>query len=117
MRAAVQLEDAIVEVLDAEAEARDAHLADRGELGFGDRAGLAFERDLFGAVPRAVRIEPADEALQLLRRQERRRAAAEVDEVELASRHSRRRERRAPTRAPADRDTARPRARSCRCRP
>ena len=36
MRAAVQLEDAIVEVLDAEAEARDAQLADRGELGFGD---------------------------------------------------------------------------------
>ena len=55
------------------------------------RARLALERDLFGVVPRAARVQPADESLQLLRRQERRRAAAEVDEVELAAGHCRRR--------------------------
>ena len=63
MRAAVELEDAIVEVLDAEAEPRDTHRADRGKLGFGKRAGLAFERDLFGVVPRPVGIEPPDQPL------------------------------------------------------
>ena len=60
-------------------------LANRRELGFGERAGLALEGDLFGVVPRAGGVEPADQALQLLRRQERRRAAAEVDEVEAAA--------------------------------
>ena len=55
VRAAVELEDAIVEVLDAEAEARDAQLADRRQLGFGERAGLALERDLFGVRPRRRR--------------------------------------------------------------
>ena len=52
MRAAVDLEDAVVEVLDAQAQARDAHLADRLQLVLGQRARLALEGDLFRLVPR-----------------------------------------------------------------
>ena len=48
VRAAVQLENPIVEVLDAEAEPRDAELAERGELGIGERARLALEGDFRG---------------------------------------------------------------------
>ena len=53
MRAAVQLEDLVVEVLDAEAEPRHADAADRRELGFGQRARLALERDLLGVASTA----------------------------------------------------------------
>ena len=82
MRAAVQLENVIVEVLDAEAEPRHAHVANGGELGFGERAGLALERDFFGRRPRRDGRQPLHQAAQLPHRQERRRAAAEVHEVE-----------------------------------
>ena len=41
MRAAVDLENVAVEVLDAEDEPRDADLAERAELLLGQRAGLA----------------------------------------------------------------------------
>ena len=81
VRAAVQLENPIVEVLDAEAETSDAEIADDPELGFGERAGLAFERDLGGAAPVGPGRQPRNESLQLRRRQERRGAAAKVDEV------------------------------------
>src|SRR4029450_13288459 len=86
VRPAVDLEDVVVEVLDAEAEARHAHLPDRGELALGQRAGLALEGDLLGARPRRERAQPSHEALELLRREEGRRAAAEVDEVERPAR-------------------------------
>ena len=82
MRAAVELEDAIVEVLDAEAEARHAQLADRASLASvsvpGSHSNVISSADVHGvtAVSRLTRLS------QLLRRQERRRAAAEVDEVE-----------------------------------
>src|SRR6185295_17713073 len=85
MRAAVDLEDAVVEILDAEAQTRDAHSPDGGELRVGQRARLALEGDFFGRRPRRHRGEPADQALELLRREKRRRAAAEVHEVERAS--------------------------------
>ena len=78
VRAAVDLEDAIVEVLDPEAQPRHAHAPDGGELGVRQRARLALERDLFGAGPGRDRGQPPDQTLQLLRRQKRRRAAAEV---------------------------------------
>ena len=85
MRAAVDLEDVVVEVLDAEAEARHAHLADRRELRFGQRARFTLEGDFFRRRPRRQRREPLHQSAELRRRQERRRAAAEIDEIELAA--------------------------------
>ena len=82
VRAPVDLEDVIVEVLDAEAETRHAHLANGGELGFGERAGLALERDFLGRCPRRDGRQPLHESAQLPHRQKRRRAAAEVHEVD-----------------------------------
>jgi hypothetical protein len=49
VRASVQFEDAIVEVLDAKTEACDAHPADGLQLRFRECAGLALERN-FGCV-------------------------------------------------------------------
>ena len=43
MRAAVDLENVVVEILDAEAQPGDANLADGAELLLGQRSGLAFE--------------------------------------------------------------------------
>ena len=85
VRAPVDLEDAIVEVLDAQAQARDPHLPDRLQLVLGQRPGLALERDLFRLVPRRDGGEVLHQPLQLVRRQERRRAAAEVHEVQRPS--------------------------------
>ena len=82
MGAAVNLEDAVVEILDAEAQARDAHVADRGQLRLGQRARFALERDFFGTVPRRAAVDAFDQARQLRGREERRRAAAEIDEVD-----------------------------------
>ena len=48
VRPAVGLENRVVEVLDAEAEARDADLADGRELALAERARLALEGDLLG---------------------------------------------------------------------
>ena len=90
VRAAVQLEDAIVEVLDAQAEAGHAHPADGRQLGFGERAGLAFERNFARRRPGARCGEPRDETFELSRGQERWRAPAEVDEIDDASTYRRR---------------------------
>ena len=94
-------------------------LADRRQLRFGERAGLALERDLFGASFHGrLAVSRSTSRLQLLRRQKRRRAAAEVDEVEAAAR---RRAGWSRVELPLARqqvevllDLA---ARSCRCRP
>ena len=51
-------------------------------LRLGERAGLALERDFFGRRPRRDGRQPLHEAAELPHRQERRRAAAEVHEVE-----------------------------------
>ena len=52
MRAAVQLEDLIVEVLDAETEPRDADAANRRQLRSVSVLRLAFEGHLLGVRPR-----------------------------------------------------------------
>ncbi len=82
MGAAVQLEDPVVEVLHAEAQAGHPDAADGRELGLRDRARLALERNLVSRAPRAVRRHPRDERFELAGRQERRRTAAEIDELE-----------------------------------
>ena len=82
VRAPVQFQDVVVEMLDAETEPRDAHPANRAELRLGERPGLALERDLARGRPRRDRRQAINETLELPDRQERRRAAAEIDEVE-----------------------------------
>jgi hypothetical protein len=51
VRATVQFENRVVEILDTDREARDAQLANGAEFLFGDRSRLALERDLFSVVP------------------------------------------------------------------
>ena len=85
VRAAVQLEDLVVEVLDAQAQPGHADAANRRQLGFGDRSWLALERDFLGILPGCRCRQSSDQAFELLRREKRRRAAAEVHEVQLPS--------------------------------
>ena len=117
VRAAVELEDVVVEVLDAEAQPRDADVADRLELGLGQRARLALEGDFLGAVPRRDRRSAAStRPLELLRREERRRAAAEVDEVERPAGDAGGARVELPLAGEQRRGTSRRPRRSCRCR-
>ena len=51
MGSTVELEDVVVEVLDAQAESGDADFLDGFELVLLQRARLALERDLTGLVP------------------------------------------------------------------
>ena len=91
---------------------------DRGELGFGERARLALERDLLGRRSTDdVAVSRLHEASRAAGRQERRRAAAEIDEVERPPRDGRPLGVELPLARRADRGTARPPWRSCRCRP
>ena len=69
--AAVGLEDAVAEVLDAEAEPRHSDAANRRQLRTSDGTGLALEGDLLRRVPGAARRHPLDEGLELARREER----------------------------------------------
>ena len=48
---------AIIEVLDAEAEARYAHLADLRQFVLRQRARFALERDFFGLLPGNDRLQ------------------------------------------------------------
>ena len=61
----------------------------RLNLGFGQRARFAFERDFLGLRPIDVRAQAIDERMQLAHAEERRRASAEVDESKRASTHDR----------------------------
>ena len=85
MRAAVQLENPIAEVLHPEAETGHTQGANAFELRLGERAGLAFERHLLRRVPGCAGRQSRDKALQLAGREKRGRAAAEVHEVQGAT--------------------------------
>src|SRR5919205_407362 len=84
MRAAVCREDLVVEVFDAETQARDADLFQRLQLRLLNRAGLTLERDFFRVLPTDVSIQTIDEISQLLLTDVRRCAAAEVCKAKLA---------------------------------
>src|SRR5687767_3744744 len=75
----------VVEVLDAQAQAGDPHLPEDLELAFGDGAGLAFERDLLSLVPGKLLLHGVDDPAELPGREERGRAAAEINEARLSS--------------------------------
>jgi hypothetical protein len=83
--AAVGLQDLVVEVLDAERQAGDAEGAHRLDLRLRQRPRLAFEGDLLGAVPRHDAADALDQAGELADAQQRRRAAAEIDEAQRAA--------------------------------
>ena len=85
MGAPVDLEDVVVEVLNAKAEPCHTQFPNRVELGLGQRAGFALERDLLGRRPGHHPLEPRNQRLELTDREKRRRAAAEIHEVERAS--------------------------------
>jgi hypothetical protein len=84
MRAAIDLQDAVVEVFDSQAEARHAHAPDGLELRLAERSRLAFESNLLGCCPGGCGAQARDEALQLTGREERRCAAAKINEVQRA---------------------------------
>ena len=85
MGPAVGLENGILEVLDAQRKPRHAELAERLHLRFRERPWLALERHLLGIIPAEAPMKTGDEPFELLHRQKRRRAAAEVDIAELAA--------------------------------
>ena len=84
MRAPVDFQNVIVEVLDAKAQARHAHVANGLELVVRERAWLGLEGDFLRRVPRQQRFHTVAEKLQLALGQIARRAAAEVEEARLA---------------------------------
>jgi hypothetical protein len=72
---------AIVERLDADAQPVDAEGPKRGERFPGDGAGIGLERDLgFGGDVEGF-AQVGEDSLDLARREERRRSAAEVDRL------------------------------------
>ena len=89
MSPAVLAKDVIIEMLDAEAQPRDADFAKRVDLGFRERARLAFESDFLGRVPRNVCPQPIDQPLQLPGAEKRRRAATEINKAERPAAHDR----------------------------
>ncbi len=62
---------------------------ERGDLRLRKRAGLAFEGDFLGLVPIDVGPQAIDQRRELLAAEERRRAAAEIDEAERPASHHR----------------------------
>ncbi len=83
MRATIGGQNVVVEMLDAEAQPRDADLFQRFELRFAQRPRLALEGDFFGVLPTHMPVETFDQITELLFADVRRRAAAEVSEPKL----------------------------------
>ena len=88
MGPAVFLQDLVAEVLHAQAQTRDAQLAQRVHLRFGQRPRFTFKGDLFGLVPVDVAPQPVDERRELFGAEEGGRAAAEIDEAKRAIAHA-----------------------------
>jgi len=80
MGAAVDLQDVVVEVLDAQAQPGDPKIADRPELVIGEGSWLALERDLLGLVPGEQPLHAVGEKPELIGRQVARGAATEIEE-------------------------------------
>ena len=85
MRPAIDFEDVVVEIFHAQAQPGDAQLADDLELVIGQGARLALESNLLGLVPGQQRFHAIGQVPQLVGRKVRGRAAAEVDEIGLAT--------------------------------
>ena len=86
--ATVFFENFVAEVFDAEADPGDTQFFTQSlDLGFAQCSWLAFERDLFGAVPSDMLAQPSRKFGQLFRRQETRGTTTEVDKTKRAILH------------------------------
>src|SRR6516225_8327198 len=85
MRPSIDLQDVVVEIFHSQAEAGHAEVANGFKFVSGQRARLAFERNLFSLVPWQQSLHAVSQMPELLDRQVRRRAAPEIDEIKLAS--------------------------------
>ena len=92
MRPAVELEDPVVEVLDAETEPRDPH-ARGSPRSFASVSVPGSHSNVISSAPAhgVAAVSRVDEPLELRGREERRRAAAEIHEVERTAGDRRRR--------------------------
>ena len=79
----------VAEILDAQAQPRDAQFFQRVDLRLGKRSRLALERDFFGLVPIDVGPQAIDQRRELLAAEERGSAAAEIDEAKRPAPHHR----------------------------
>ena len=79
------LQDVVVEVLDAQAQARRAQGLDRFELALLQRARLTLEGHFPSVVPRPMLINRSDQTLELRAAEKRRRASSEVNEFERSA--------------------------------
>src|SRR5688572_10045279 len=76
-------ENLIIEILDAQAQTRDADFLERLDLRLVQGARLALKRDLLGIIPAHMPIEALNEMKELLLADVRGRPAAEIGEAEL----------------------------------
>ena len=82
--AAVNLEDVVIEVLHAEAQPRDADLAQHLEFLLAQCARLALESDLLRLVPRQQLLHTVGQVAELILGEVRRCAASKINKVGLA---------------------------------
>ena len=113
---AVDLEDFVVEVLDAQRDAGDADLLERLHLFEAHRPRLALEGDFLGRLPRQVFAQAVVQRAELLGTQIRRGAPAKIGEAERPSLHARLRAQQCGTRARALGRSSRSPGRSGWCR-
>ena len=66
MSPAVDLEDVILEVFDAQAQPGDSHLTDRRQLVIGQRPGLTLEGHFLHLVPGEDGLQPLRELFELI---------------------------------------------------
>src|SRR5580692_765209 len=85
MRPAVDLQNVVVEILDAQAEARDSQIPDRLKFAFREGSRFALEGDFFGLVPGQQALHALDQARKLPRGNVRWCAPSKVNESRLAS--------------------------------
>src|ERR1041385_6291973 len=85
MRAAVGIENTVVEVLDSQAQAGDAHLSQDLELATGNGSGLTLKGDLLGFIPGKLPLHRIDDAAELASGKKRWRATAEIDEARFSA--------------------------------
>ena len=85
MSPAVQLQDLIVEVLDAKTQPCHTQPTNHRQLRGRQCARLTLECNLLGLVPAGLRGQPCHEALELTGREKRGRASTEIHEVERAT--------------------------------
>src|ERR1035437_1727384 len=79
--APVSLQDLLVEVLNSQAEAGDAHLLEDLQLPLGDGSGFALESDFLRLIPGQQPLHGVHQVAELASRDVGRRAAAEIDEA------------------------------------